>query len=83
MLPTELQLKSYHLPCKLFKKWKDLLSQYTNATYDDICQGVCVREGERGGREGERERGREGERERERESVCVWMCVLVFPKAHV
>ena len=64
MLPTELQLKSYHLPCKLFKKWKDLLSQYTNATYDDICQGVCVREGERGG---ERERGREGERERGRE----------------
>ena len=39
---AELQLKSYHLPCKLFKKWKDLLSQYTNAAYDDICQGVCV-----------------------------------------
>ena len=36
----DLQLKSYHLPCKLFKKWKDLLSQYTNASYDDICQGV-------------------------------------------
>lgn len=34
----QLQLKSYHLPCKLFKKWKDLLSQYTNASYDDICQ---------------------------------------------
>jgi hypothetical protein len=34
----QLQLKSYHLPCKLFKKWKDLLSQYTNAAYDDICQ---------------------------------------------
>ncbi|CAI8025801.1 FERM domain-containing protein 8 [Geodia barretti] len=34
----QLQLKSYHLPCKLFKKWKDLLSQYTNTAYDDICQ---------------------------------------------
>jgi hypothetical protein len=34
----QLQLKSYHLPCKLFKKWKDLLSQYTNAVYEDICQ---------------------------------------------
>ena len=41
-LCTELQLKSYHLPCKLFKKWKDLLSQYTNTAYDDICQGTAT-----------------------------------------
>ena len=39
---AELQLKSYHLPCKLFKKWKDLLSQYTNTAYDDICQGAPI-----------------------------------------
>ncbi len=39
-LPTiELQLKSYHLPYKLFKRWKDLLSQYTNATYENVCTG--------------------------------------------
>lgn len=36
---TELQLKSYHLPCKLFKRWKDLLSQYTTANYDDVHKG--------------------------------------------
>ncbi|XP_064393909.1 putative FERM domain-containing protein FRMD8P1 [Halichondria panicea] len=33
----QLQLKSYHLPYKLFKRWKDLLSQYTNATYENVC----------------------------------------------
>lgn len=36
---AELQLKSYHLPCKLFKRWKDLLSQFTNATYEEVCEG--------------------------------------------
>lgn len=34
----QLQLKSYHLPCKLFKRWKDLLSQFTTATYEEISQ---------------------------------------------
>ena len=38
--PTaELQLKHYHLPCKLFKRWKELLSQYTNASYDEVNKG--------------------------------------------
>ena len=36
---AELQLKSYHLPCKLFKRWKDLLSQFTSASYLDVCEG--------------------------------------------
>jgi hypothetical protein len=33
----QLQLKSYHVPVKLFKKWREFLSQYTAASYD-----VCV-----------------------------------------
>ncbi len=36
---VELQLKSYHLPCKLFKRWKDLLSQYTSCTFEEVCEG--------------------------------------------
>ena len=39
ILDVELQLKSYHLPCKLFKRWKDLLSQYTTANYEDVQKG--------------------------------------------
>ena len=34
---TELQLKSYHVPVKLFKKWRDLLTQYTTAS-SDVCK---------------------------------------------
>ncbi|XP_019853342.1 PREDICTED: FERM domain-containing protein 8-like isoform X2 [Amphimedon queenslandica] len=31
-----LQLKSYHVPVKLFKKWNDFLTQYTTASYE-VC----------------------------------------------
>lgn len=33
----QLQLKSYHVPVKLFKKWRDLLTQYTTAS-SDVCK---------------------------------------------
>ena len=40
---VELQLKPYHFPCKLFKRWSELLGQFTTASYEDIEAGVlCV-----------------------------------------
>ncbi len=41
-LCAELQLKGYHFPCKLFQRWKDLLSQYTSATYEEVCTGKLL-----------------------------------------
>ena len=33
---AELQLKTYHVPVKLFKKWNEFLTQYTSVSYE-IC----------------------------------------------
>ena len=37
------------MPCKLYRKWKDLLTEYTTAEYDTIqsggqwvCSNLCV-----------------------------------------
>ena len=35
----QLQLKPYHCPCKLFKRWSELLTQFTTASYEDIEAG--------------------------------------------
>ncbi|KAL5463228.1 hypothetical protein EMCRGX_G032108 [Ephydatia muelleri] len=32
----QLQLKPYHCPCKLFKRWKDLLTQFTSVPYKEM-----------------------------------------------
>lgn len=37
--PAAIQLKDRHMPCKLYRKWKELLAEYTTAEYDTIQSG--------------------------------------------
>lgn len=39
---SDLQLKSYHVPVKLFKKWNEFLTQYTTASYEVCSTGIHI-----------------------------------------
>ena len=45
LLSSDLQLKSYHVPVKLFKKWNEFLTQYTTASYEICSTGTCTKTG--------------------------------------